>query len=130
MRKLLMAILVALPLFAQADLDLSASPLRPYIEAFNVDRINLLRYYSVDLAPERSARLKRYYGEWRERLEKINFDALPQDGKVDYVVFRNYLNHELQKLDFDAKSLEETAGTFRLPRPLSTWRKRAGRLLR
>ena len=34
---------------------------------------------------------------------------MPQDGKVDYVVFRNYLDHELNKLDLDAISQAETA---------------------
>lgn len=34
---------------------------------------------------------------------------MPQDGKVDYVVFRNYLDHELKRLDFDARAQAETA---------------------
>jgi uncharacterized protein (DUF885 family) len=101
----------AMPQFAQStsDLDLSASPMRPYIESFNVDRIDLLRYYNIELASERSARLKRFFTEWRDRLARIDFDAMPQDGKVDYVVFRNYLDHELKRLDFDARLAAETA---------------------
>jgi len=94
---------------ASSDLDLSASPLRPYIELFSLDRTNLTRYYTVDLDPARSERMKRFLTEWRQRLSTINFDALPQDGKVDYVVFRNYLDHELKKLDFEAKARAETA---------------------
>ena len=97
-------------LFAQpADLDLSASPMRPYIEAFSADRVNLLRYYNVELAGERSGRLQRFYTQWRERLATIDFDRMPIDGKVDYVVFRNHLDHELKRLDFVAKSVAETA---------------------
>jgi hypothetical protein len=53
--------------------------------------------------------MKRFYSEWRERLKGIDFDSLPQDGKVDYVVFRNYLDHELKKLDFEARQEAETA---------------------
>ena len=94
---------------ANADLDLSASPLRPYIEAFSLDRNNLLRYYPVDLDPARGARVKRFLAEWRQRLDTIDFSSLPQDAKVDYIVFRNYLDHELQKLEFDAKAHAETA---------------------
>ena len=99
----------AQPKSANSDLDLSASPMRPFIEAFSVDRANLLRYYAVQLDPARSQRMRRYLTDWRERLKGIHFDAMPQDGKVDYVVFRNYLEHELKKLDFDAKSRAETA---------------------
>src|SRR5689334_17423306 len=36
-----------------ADLDTSHSPMRPYIESFNVDRIALLRYYNIELAADR-----------------------------------------------------------------------------
>jgi uncharacterized protein (DUF885 family) len=94
---------------ANSDLDLSASPLRPYIESFSIDRTSLMRYYAVELDPARAERMKRFLTEWRQRLSTINFDVLPQDGKVDYVVFRNYLDHELKKLGFDAKAQAETA---------------------
>jgi uncharacterized protein (DUF885 family) len=90
-------------------LDLSASPLRPYIDSFTVDRIDLLRYYNVELSAARAERMRRFYSEWQDRLAHIDFNALPQDGKVDYVLFRNYLAHELRRIDFDAKSLAETA---------------------
>ena len=83
--------------------------MRPLIQSFSVDRANLLRYYSSPLDPVRSQRMRSYLTEWRERLKGINFDGMPQDGKVDYVVFRNYLDHELKKLDFDAKAQAETA---------------------
>ena len=94
---------------ANADLDLSASPLRPYIESFSLDRGNLMRYYPNELDPLRAQRMKRFFSDWRERISTIHFDALPQDGKVDYIVFRNFLDHEIKRLDFDAKSEAETA---------------------
>ena len=94
---------------SSSDLDLSHSPMRPYIESFSLDRTNLVRYYPVELDPVRAERMKRFLTEWRERLKQIDFDAMPQDGKVDYVVFRNHLDHELRKLDFEAKQQGETA---------------------
>jgi uncharacterized protein (DUF885 family) len=96
---------------AAQTLDLSASPLRPYIDSFTVDRIDLLRYYNVELSATRAERMRRFYSEWQDRLAHIDFNALPQDGKVDYVLFRNYLAHELKRIDFDAKSLVE-AGVY------------------
>ncbi len=97
------------PKTGPGDLDLSASPMRPYIEAFTLDRTNLMRYYTMELDPARNPRMKRFFTEWRERLARLDFNSLPQDGKVDYVVFRNYLDHQLQQLDFTAKSQAETA---------------------
>lgn len=43
------------------DLDFSASPMRPYLEAFSLDRGNLMRYYAVDLTPGRANRLIRFF---------------------------------------------------------------------
>ena len=83
--------------------------MRPFIESFSVDRVNLLRYYASPLDPVGAQRMRRYLTDWRERLKGINFEAMPQDGKVDYVVFRNYLDHELKKLDFDSRAQAETA---------------------
>src|SRR5450755_2686713 len=39
-----------------ADLDLSQSALRPYIERFSEDRGNMLRTYSIASSPERPVR--------------------------------------------------------------------------
>lgn len=105
-----LALLHVHPCAAASDLDLSASPMRPYIDSFNLDRIALQRYYNVQLSAVRSDRMRRFYTEWRERLATIDFDKLPEDGQVDYVLFRNYLDHEIARHDFDAKSLAEVSG--------------------
>ena len=97
------------PKSANPDLDLSSSLMRPFIESFTLDRGSLLRYYTAPLDPARAVRMGRFFAQWRERLRTIDFDSLQQDGKVDYVVFRNHIDHELRKLDSDAKELAETA---------------------
>jgi hypothetical protein len=86
-----------------SDLDTSTSEMRPLIERFAADRGNLLRYYSMGGAPDRRERLRRFYNDARAALAEKNFDALSQDAKVDYVLFRNSLDHELRRLDLDAK---------------------------
>src|SRR5687767_12245663 len=37
----------------------------------------------------------------------MNFDSMSQDGKVDYILFRNHLEYELRQLDIQAKQLTE-----------------------
>jgi hypothetical protein len=95
--------------FSAPELDLSASPMRPYIDSFNLDRTNLLRYYSVELSGRRSERLKRFYTEWRDRLSGINFDSLPQEGKVDYILFRTHIDRELSRLELEGKDRAEAS---------------------
>ena len=38
-------------------------------------------------------------------LEKLDFDRLTQDGKVDYLLFKNYLSHQLRQLDLRSKEV-------------------------
>lgn len=92
-----------------ADLDTSASELRPWIERFAADRGNLLRYYNIADAPARRARLKRFYEDTRAQLSKQNFDAMGQDGKIDYILFRNQLDHDLRLLVQEEKEAKENA---------------------
>ena len=92
-----------------SDTDNSTSELRPLIERFTLDRGNILRYYSVAGSPERRERLKKFFQTAQGALAAKNFDSLSQDGKVDYIVFRNGLEHELRTLDRETAEQAETA---------------------
>lgn len=83
------------------------SEMRVYIDHYTADRALLLRYYSIELSHERSERLKKFYTEWLDRLPNLNFDAFTEDGKIDYLLFRGHLQHELRQLDLDTKNQSE-----------------------
>jgi hypothetical protein len=102
-----------------ADIDTSKSEMRPFLEAFAADRGNLQRFYAVESAPATRDRLRRYYTDWSERLLRLRFDAMSQDGKVDYILLRNYLEHELRKLDFDSKADAELAVWIPFAQPIT-----------
>jgi uncharacterized protein (DUF885 family) len=112
MKKMYIAILLFTAIAVQApaqqpDIDTSHSELRGIIERFNVDREMLQRSYTATLSTDRREAMKQFYGSWRNRIRELNFDGLSQDGKVDYLVFNNYLNHELRQLDIQAASFSE-----------------------
>ncbi|MCI0748145.1 MAG: hypothetical protein L0Y58_22290, partial [Verrucomicrobia subdivision 3 bacterium] len=92
---------------AADDLDVSPSELRAMLERFAEDRGSLARVYAVRLSETRSARFQQFYTEWRDRLAKVNFDSLSLDGRVDYVLFKNHLDHQLLEIDIEAKRLAE-----------------------
>ena len=94
---------------ALADLDNGKSELRPVIERYVADRGSLQRSYPVESSPARLARFKQFYTDWLSLLGKMNFDALSQDGKVDYVLFKFRLEHELKQLELQTKALAEIA---------------------
>ncbi|MBS1790347.1 MAG: DUF885 family protein [Acidobacteria bacterium] len=78
------------------------------IERYVADRGSLFRVYPVE-SPARQARFKQFYSEWLAAIGKMNFDAMSQDGKVDYLLFRTHLEHELQQLEIQGKALAEIA---------------------
>src|SRR5262245_5086742 len=91
------------------DLDSSPSELRSLIERYVVDRGSLSRSYPMEISTARRARFKQFNSDWLATLAKLNFDALSQDGKVDYLLFKTHLNNELQQLELQNKSLAEVA---------------------
>ena len=71
--------------------ETSASEMRPIIEYYIVDRGSLQRSYPVASSSARREIFRKFYGDVLERLKQLNFDAMSQAGKVDYVLFRNHL---------------------------------------
>lgn len=92
-----------------SELDAGKSELRPAIERYVADRGSLLRSYPVESSPARLARLKQFYAAWQGLLGKMNFEAMSQDGKVDYVLFKTRLESEQQQLEMQSKALAEIA---------------------
>ena len=91
------------------DSEVPQSQMRGVIERYTADRGSLARFYSVEASSARQARMKQFYTEWLTALAKLDFDAMGQDGRIDYLVFKNHLDHELRQLDLQIKALAEVA---------------------
>ncbi|HEV2836582.1 MAG TPA: DUF885 family protein, partial [Pyrinomonadaceae bacterium] len=81
--------------------------MRAAIERYTVDRGSLTRSYPVVISPARRARFKKLYEEWLATLKSQDFDSMSQDGKIDYLLFKNHLEYELRQLDIQEKQLAE-----------------------
>src|SRR5262245_31449269 len=91
------------------DVDSKSSELRSVIERYTSDRGSLLRFYSVEASVARQTRMKQFYNEWLTSLTKLDFDRMSQDGRIDYLLFKNHLEHELRQLDLQSRALAEVA---------------------
>jgi len=91
------------------EADSKPSEMRALIEWYSSDRGSLARFFSVEASPARRVRMKQFYTEWLASLAKLSFDAMSQDGKIDYVLFKNHLDHELRQLDLQEKALADIA---------------------
>jgi uncharacterized protein (DUF885 family) len=84
-----------------------ASRFRGVIEKFEQDYGSLNRFYTAYTSANRAARLRGLYGDYLAELARQNFDALNHDEQVDYVLFKNYLDHELKELTRNDAQLAE-----------------------
>jgi hypothetical protein len=92
------------PEAAKAD---RVSEMRAPIERYTVDRGSLTRSYPVPTSQTRRNRFKKFYEEWLASLKALDFDALSQDGKIDYILFKNHLEYELRQQDIQVRQLAE-----------------------
>ncbi len=105
------SILPGVPPKSIAPLDkidvLPPSELRGLIELYQADLGSVERTYPVRMSLARHDRLREFYLQWLGLLEKHSFDNMSQDGKIDYLLLKNYLEHELRDLEIIAKRREE-----------------------
>ena len=73
-------------LSALVDHARNESELRVVWDRYRLDLAALQRRYPIDYSPARQARLERFYGGWGERFNELDFDALTQEGKIDYIL--------------------------------------------
>ena len=105
-------LLLAANTFAQKvdELDNYNEPpsrLRGVIEKYREDYGILNRFYSARESLNRQARFKQLNADWLALLDRQNFDALNHDEQVDFVLFKNYLDHEQHELARYDKQIEE-----------------------
>ncbi len=102
---LLFCLLVQVP--AQNGARAPVSEMRSAIERYTVDRGSLSRSYPVNVSRARRERFKKFYSDWLASLQSLDFDSMSQDGKIDYILFKNLLEYELRQLDIQSRQINE-----------------------
>ncbi|MGY8689237.1 MAG: hypothetical protein ACKVHP_16065, partial [Verrucomicrobiales bacterium] len=85
------------------------NPFPKLIHVFEEDEGNLKRYYRFPDSQMDHDRLKQFYQDYQAQLSEIPFDALDQEARVDYILFRNYLEHALAQQGHQRKRASEIA---------------------
>jgi uncharacterized protein (DUF885 family) len=122
---LLIGVIFCLPItsIAQSS-DLSAyndppSRLRGVIEKYREDYTFLSRFYSAPTSPNRAARFRQLYADEVAILAGLDFDKLNHDEQVDYLLFKNYLDHEIKEQDRYSAQLAEMSSLIPFMRTIS-----------
>lgn len=85
------------------------SRFRGVIEKFDADYGILNRFYSAGESANRYARLKQLYDDELELINGFSFDGLNHDEQIDYLLFKNHLEHEQKELARSDTQLTEMA---------------------
>jgi uncharacterized protein (DUF885 family) len=101
------------------DYNDSPSRLRGAIEKYWEDYGILNRFFSAHTSPNRSARLKQLNADWLTIINKQNFNTLNHDEQIDFLLFKNYLEHEQRELDRRAKQIDEMSALLPFARTIS-----------
>ena len=86
----------------------TSSELADVVERFAADQQSLGRRYDANESPAQRRRMRAFYTGWRSRLSELSFDKLAQEGRIDYVLLDNYLQHQIALLDRQEKMRGET----------------------
>lgn len=116
----------ALPLaFGQArgtDLkDYSDPPSRlgGMIGRYDADIGLLNRFYSAPTSANRAERFRKVISDELTLVNGLDFAALNHDEQIDYLLFKNYLEHELKELDRSNAQLAEMASMMPFAKTIS-----------
>jgi hypothetical protein len=77
------------------------------IEQFSADRMSLNRAYPLSISPSHMARFTKFYQDELVTLSAVDFNALSQEDRVDYLLLKNCLTANLHQLAIQKHQIEE-----------------------
>ncbi len=69
-------------------------------------------------SPHRDERIHDFTAQWLDQLGSVDFDRLGQDGKVDYLLLKNHLAHELRQIEIRTRERNEWEPMVPFARPI------------
>ncbi len=100
------------------ELDTSRSELRETIGRYTSDHRALTRSIPVAAAPGGRDRLAKFTRGWLDALDRVDFDAMGQDGRIDAILLRNELDHEGRTLELRRRRDAEIEPLVPFARPI------------
>ena len=95
-----------------------ATELVQMIQTYQVDRGALSRLYTNQFSLEYFERMEKFNQDYLKTLQAQSYETLSEDGKIDYVLFRNHLEKELSELDIERRDFEEITSVLAFALPL------------
>jgi hypothetical protein len=84
-----------------------STDMRDVVGRYTADLGSLRRTWRVDGSEQRSERLARFLDDERRELDALDFDALDQEGRIDWILLAHEVAHEERALAIERKRREE-----------------------
>jgi uncharacterized protein (DUF885 family) len=81
--------------------------LQDTVRLYTSDRWAVSRFYELPWSDVRFERFDKLYREWQGRLPQMDFEALNQQGRIDYVLLRNEIESQLGQQSVQRERLKE-----------------------
>ncbi|HEX5693453.1 MAG TPA: DUF885 family protein, partial [Arenimonas sp.] len=81
----------------------------PVVARFRADLASLERVHDTTAGPRREQALRRFYGDWQQRLDQIDPAGLSGEDRLDHALFRRELAYRIQQLDFQRERYADAA---------------------
>ena len=105
-----------LPAYAQpmpiSPLYQQTSEVHHLMVNYTADRGSLGRFYVIENSPERRERFQKLTNEYLQKLQQLDFDKMPVDSQVDYLLFQRGLRVDLRELEKEASEVAQIQTWF------------------
>jgi uncharacterized protein (DUF885 family) len=101
-----------------AFVSIAPADMTQFIETYSSDWNLLRREYSIAESPERGARLRIFLTERLREAKATKFSDFDDEGRVDAILIRNQIEHEIRQLGIDEKSRKETEALVPFGKPI------------
>lgn len=79
------------------------------VNSYSADKRALNKFYINSESEEYYQRFTMLYSNWEQKIKTIDFDALTQQEKVDYLLLKNKIEKETYFFNLDYKAFKEVA---------------------
>ncbi len=94
-------------LTAAARVEEAPRDLGDFVRAYQADRSSISESANIPWSESWFDRQAALYDEWWGKLNTMNFDQLDPQGKIDWVLFRNFIEVSRSRLALDRRRLAE-----------------------
>ncbi|MEZ5439627.1 MAG: DUF885 family protein [Lysobacteraceae bacterium] len=92
-----------------AKIPADSQRIRPLLERYQADLGSLDHFYDVPYGTIRDAVYREFYRGWQQQLSGIDANTLGLEDRIDLLLFRRELAHQLDQMDFEHGRYVEAA---------------------